>query len=887
MFKKVIWIVLLAAVLIGACYYFLFFKQVFDSQDPIALLPPDAALIWEIHEPKRQTELIESDSIWFKLYEYAPVNKLFSELKVLDRIVKTGNGNGYMDNAMVYATMQKAGAIDMGIIYIMENNKDPGSNLKKMVSSDSLTVSHTVYKGFEIKKVKDRIAGMEMSLADINGVIVASSLPFLVEEVIGRLGAKDENRLSSSSGFRKALSFGSKNKDLKVYVNFSKLPLFLSIYTNQGIVSAKSGLVQLAEWAVVDLKTTDDAIYLNGYLITDKESSFLNELLEVNRESSGVFSVLPFNTALHYSINTNSLDPLINKQQNAKGRLAYEKYFMNWCGTSIGFAITEPFSPDYTDNCFVVVSATDTGFAKQNLFQMVRDRLNIVEIMPNRYKGYEIVRLVDFDDLESAVGLESTMMKDPYFCIIEDYVVFANNIGNLKLLIERYIGDETLGKDPDYLTFKDQLADKHILNLFINTGRLSNLMQNISNPSFKKYLTAQPDQFSSLNPVGIQITPYKDNIFLINGLIQTFKSFQKTTNLLWKTELDTICTRRPQVVTNHNDRTNEIIVQDAKNNFYLVTSGGRIIWKHPLDDQIIGEVFQVDFYRNGKLQYLFSTKKSIHLIDRKGRNVENFPLRTSDKIISGLSVIDYDNNGDYRMFVGCANGNVYGYRKSGQPLPGWSPKRNLGQIPFPIKHFIIDNKDYLMIQTGKGSIYLYNRKGEERIRPVHCKVKFNQPFSVELIGDRDVKLLNLSENGILYSINQKGRVRKDSIEGYNQGLRFIYKDINSNDTLDYIIMDNYSIRALEPSGEEIFYYLLPEGTSPSFYSVPGPQGLNYLGFVNPSVESIYMIGNDGELHPDFPLDGILPFDISYEENQNEYILYTGLNDNTITSYRLR
>ena len=60
-------------------------------------------------------------------------------------------------------------------------------------------------------------------------------------------------------------------------------------------------------------------------------------------------------------------------------------------------------------------------------------------------------------------------------------------------------------------------------------------------------------------------------------------------------------------MTNHNDRQNkEVIVQDNANNLYLINKEGVRLWKVKLSDKILGDVYQVDYYRNGKLQYLFN-----------------------------------------------------------------------------------------------------------------------------------------------------------------------------------------------------------------------------------------------------------------------------------------
>ena len=88
----------------------------------------------------------------------------------------------------------------------------------------------------------------------------------------------------------------------------------------------------------------------------------------------------------------------------------------------------------------------------------------------------------------------------------------------------------------------------------------------------------------------------------------------------------------PLIVKNHINNTNEIIIQDSKNILYLINNRGQVEWTREIDGKIIKEVNQIDSYKNGKLQYVFATEKSLNLLDRKGRDVGKFPLKFKDKI---------------------------------------------------------------------------------------------------------------------------------------------------------------------------------------------------------------------------------------------------------------
>ncbi len=77
---------------------------------------------------------------------------------------------------------------------------------------------------------------------------------------------------------------------------------------------------------------------------------------------------------------------------------------------------------------------------------------------------------------------------------------------------------------------------------------------------------------------------------------------------VWESLLDSAAAIKPVLVVNHNTSEKEIMVQDEASNLYLINSTGRILWKLPLEGSVMGTIRQVDFYKNGRLQYLFNTR---------------------------------------------------------------------------------------------------------------------------------------------------------------------------------------------------------------------------------------------------------------------------------------
>ena len=62
-----------------------------------------------------------------------------------------------------------------------------------------------------------------------------------------------------------------------------------------------------------------------------------------------------------------------------------------------------------------------------------------------------------------------------------------------------------------------------------------------------------------------------------------------------------------------------------------------------LKSKIIGEITQIDLYKNGRLQYAFNTEKSFMILDKNGKEVKKIDHKKNAKVL-GLSVFDYDKN---------------------------------------------------------------------------------------------------------------------------------------------------------------------------------------------------------------------------------------------------
>ena len=127
-------------------------------------------------------------------------------------------------------------------------------------------------------------------------------------------------------------------------------------------------------------------------------------------------------------------------------------------------------------------------------------------------------------------------------------------------------------------------------------------------------------------------------------------------------------------VVNHNTKEKETLRQRDDLSLELISASGKTLWSISMKDRIVGDVHQIDIYKNGKLQMAFATSKALYILDRNGKNVGAFPLRLKEKTNAGLFVFDYDNTKTYRLIVPLSNGEVINYNTDGLPTTGWKYK---------------------------------------------------------------------------------------------------------------------------------------------------------------------------------------------------------------------
>lgn len=467
-------------------------------------------------------------------------------------------------------------------------------------------------------------------------------------------------------------------------------------------------------------------------------------------------------------------------------------------------------------------------------------------ILPREFHTYKILpsSTVIFETL--VLSAESPVSKS-------DSTVSQVAVG-LAVKLKEYTGEEITRA---YIDIKERPVGDNTLILY----ELSNRVQAVGY------------QFASSNGM------------IYNSLSIRFKEVTREESTTeWETLLDTIAGIKPFFFTNHTTGAKEIFIQDMKNNTYLINAAGRVLWKVSLNERIIGTIYMIDYFRNGKYQLMFSGKNYIHLLDRNGNYVERYPVKLRSPATNSLALFDYDNNLNYRLFIAGEDKMIYSYDKTGNVVKGWNPFRTTGYVKAGISYFKVSGKDYL-VASDENSVYFLDRAGNKRVNLKESVTKASRS-AMRLNPGSEPSVVCTSPDGTVQHIYFDGSIKKFSLKKFSGDHSFDNFDVDGDGFGEYIFIDKGMLYLYDHNRSEMF--------SRDFGSIDlwGPISFIFsgsdrkIGVFDINKKQIYLIGIKGETMNGFPLRGASMFSIGKLSDKSGWHLIVGGTDKFLYNYKI-
>ncbi len=907
----IVWVVILIGLLAFTYFYFSTLKN-FKNNQTIKAVPTDASLIIQVQNPQDVINIILND------VNYRETLIPFANFTIFNQNLNSLQNDSVYNNGLVRSLLSKSLTISLHPLgkdnlcplftYALNNQAEENKILAFLDESKGhWIIDKRKYNSSNIYSIKLKGRQGQVFASMYRGFLMASSSSLLVENALRQLRA--EFSLLEDPTFSKLFKTSGNNSDANIFINFDKLPGTLSSVFNSKYKSKLLFFKNIANWGEVDINLNDNHILINGFLYSASNEAKLNTLFEgINASSTEINKVIPDNAnfVLSYSFDYGYKlqDRLMTylKQSNQ-----YEKHTIDFSKLQLRGKQNEVEENifDLIDKEFAYITCNSTDVAasddkfliiktqsKSKTLKLLGD-FSTEELTPVTY--YQLDAQTKHPIYRTQLSAVFPLMlrtycpdaPQSYFAFIDNYLIFADSPKQLGSIIYANILNKTLENSKYHKEFSNMFADKENVFVYCDFSKVKNLLPDAGNFEFLNPNESQQEALNKFYGLGIQLTAAKELLY-VNACIEYMPERQGEPETVWQSGLDSTIIGKPSLMINHYTREREIMVQDKLNMLYLISNSGRILWKKRLGEAILGEVIQIDFYRNNKLQYLFNTADKIYLLDRNGNHVDKYPVELTIKATNPMAVFDYDNNGDYRIFLACANKNTYVYDKTGKLVTGWDARSTEGIVTQALQHFRAQGNDYIVFSDDKRN-YILNRRGEERVS-VKSNFVRNPNSSFYLIYKENTAYLSTTDTqGNLQLINlSNGNCAQQTLLNSSQEHYYMAYDMNNNEGAESIIVQQDKVLVFSAGGKKLFEVKIEGNLLPMADTYLFSNSNKKIGVFDTQNNKIYLINNDGTLYKNFPLRGKSRFSIGFlNQESTRFNLIVGGESNYLYNYEVK
>ena len=778
-----------------------------------SFLPEDSSVIVNINNLNNTKEILDNNKLLPSVL--SSTHEISAQLDLLSK--KKSDKNGIL-------SLSSFGKDEIAFTYIRKSNSFDS------IQEDDI-LKNTYLKSEIFLEETD---GNQVHKVIIDEYIISSNKDIILENIIRDFYSKKSNL---DPEFNKILNTTDFAEPFNIYTKSYNLNSFKKDLSKMSFFPKSS-----TSWVAYDFKYSLENLYLTGITkISDSINGKISILKNLGSSRTKTDKVIPnsFSTFLTFVINDSERFIFNFKDYLKFNDLSTEN--LNFDSLNIVDEIS--FVEDQEK--FVILSIVnkeqiDSYFRLENL----DDNYNIKKI--NLSEDVNIF----FRNVDSEISGE-------YAVLLGDLLVITKSLSQIKKIINSLNINENLGSNEKYLSFKEQKSDSYS---FLWIGNNNSINSKIKNDY---YIESEEYPYRSFSG-----RVNKDIALLEFNLSKAeIKTSDEDVYTEFFVTFDQEIISDPKWLKNHLNNEFDIAFQDSDNYLNYLSNKGNLNWKKKLSGKIIGEIKQVDIYKNGRQQMMFRTNEKLYLLDRNGNEVKqlSFPINSNFSNIP-ISIFDYEKNRNYRFLISVDN-KINMYDSNGKIVSGFKPPIFESKIINNPVHIRINGKDYIVVQLEDGSLKILDRRGRDRII-VDNKIQ----YSGNSIYSYLEQFTTTDKLGNLIKIDTKGNLIKENI---NLSVENFIDIVDNN--IVYLNENRLTIKGIDVE--------LPfsKFSKPKIFIDSKTTLVSITDLTN---NEIYLYRDNGKLVKGFPIKGSSVIDIKDSDNDGKLEIISAIDNFSIVSYEI-
>lgn len=878
-------LIIIAILLLAGAGYFTYEKWVKHADiTKWSFVPADATMVLEM-ELMNDYDEISGYPIWNTLKETKGFSQIEENLAFLDSINGQGGFQAIFKEVPVLIATHNIASDDLDFLFVVDiqnisQNTFVGAAIGRL-KKKGFRFKTRNYNGYKISEIsKD---GRIFTCIFFKNFLLASFTPYLVEDAIRTIEGGQTSFRERFKSIQTQQSSGLFNS----YINYKKTSDLLS-----GVTKKKVSLPM--NHGTYSVSLDSNFIDISGF-------TYANEgWLSTHKEQPGTFNmveVIPENTAFVYHISSanitawksrqmnfirNEEPPIAKLQDSLKSTFDFDVgQVLDLIDQEVGVLEIEP-STSREGRRMCIFEVKDTGESLK-FFNRLAERIA-------RYRGDSIyaesyseneIRYLPIKDFPSLLlGNMAGRFDECFYINYRNYLILSNNLQELKSLISTIKDENTWGKSLRMNFFLQRANNAANVSLFVNIPRASSLLLNEVKNTWNSYLMDDISAYKSFGLAAFQFS-YIDGKYFTNYTLSQPEGPRKSTpktNPESGIRFANPIISKPFIVKTHVYKDFDILLQDSSNAIYYLDRNQNALWSQDIESKIVSEVFPLDYYKNGKIQYAFATSSEIHIWDRSGQSIPGYPKKLADEVrIDHFQVIDYDLSRNYRFAVSNSDGDVYLTDKDLKILEGWTPKKLGRSSLIPLTHQRIGRRDIMLSIQSDGKIHLMNRRGEAMPGfPFETQQSLDDSYFLATSnGLQNSKIAVLSRSGELTEVNLEGAVfRRDQLIKTTPETTFSIVPDRGKKSFLIVRKEGNSYQILDDTGNLLFQkdYLSVQPILIQYYQFGA--GKDFVIFTDTANETLYIYDKSGNLITGNPLNSSHEVAILYSSVSKAFQVFT-------------
>ncbi len=565
-------------------------------------------------------------------------------------------------------------------------------------------------------------------------VLLASSSESIVDSALRHI--ETVSSIYDSNGFPEAASrLSSRGQFLLNAADADKLlPVILAGSTYRPYLKTLS---TFCGWAGFEADYSDGDFSISALVSSRTRTDCVNMLSSVKNSSCEAFRAAPSSTVFLLSLPIKSssasleaFDGWLEMNMRLSDVKAQRKQVSSSCG----------ISPAEWLSKLEVVEIAHLSFSKGSKTFAV----NLLK--GSKIKGADSLSAFPAPGcLASLFGKQFTL-EDESFCAVKGgWMVSGSREG-----VENYLGamEYSLSEKLSNADLKGEIPSSGVLAAYFSID--SGLNQDPAILSQSALKTLRDDAAGvDMMPCFLTISSEKEDGCLVEFRVKKAELKKTKAPTGAQEDVEVKIPQGPFTVKNCATGKNNTLVQNANLSISLRDDKGKGVWTVPFSGKICGSVCNVDYFANGKIQFLFASGSKIYLLDRLGHFVSPFPVDLGKKIVLGPAAYDFSGAKKYNILTLFEDNSIGMFNLAGKVPDGWKgicPKDKIVSLPERIDAggktlWVVRTSRETLIYPFGGGESLTSFSGNDMLRPdTEVKVLDSQTLSATSYNGKTQKI---------------------------------------------------------------------------------------------------------------------------------------------------